>query len=156
MNLLPGRFPTTEMGSTATAGILHTGIRTCAINVISLITLSLPSQQTIQSINNESKLERLGRTYLQLVRMPVVMGMDPREIIAFSGFWTVAGLLICLWVTGKSSKSFYITFSSVHLCRNRYLLSIIGTLGCQTPMFWFPLPFPCFKYACIEHPTPRC
>jgi hypothetical protein len=74
------------MGSTATAGILHTGIRTCAINVISLITLSQPSQQTIQSINNESKLERLGRTYLQLVRMPVVMGMDPREIIAFSGF----------------------------------------------------------------------
>lgn len=27
----------------------------------------------------------LGRTYPQLVRMPVVMGMDPREMIALSG-----------------------------------------------------------------------
>lgn len=38
-----------------------------------------------KKIMNKTK-KGLGHTYLKLVKILVVMGMDPREMIAFSGF----------------------------------------------------------------------
>lgn len=92
----------------------------------------------------------LGRTYLQLVRMPVVMGMDPRS--SFLGF--LKGCWLVDLPLDNGSEGFLLPRTPLPepvppIIVTDYLLGghfIYHTRMPKANVF-VPLPFPCLKYA---------